>query len=99
MVALKRVTAKTGERKDFSNWIKDRIKKYGFEESQDFVIQNVFRSPNLASENRKDFRGGLNRVEYHITLEMAKDGRGQRSHPAGFRRTVLHQRSAQGGRG
>jgi phage anti-repressor protein len=59
--------------KDFSTWIRTRIEQYGFKESQDFVMEDVFRSPNLGSENRKDFRGGLNRVEYTISLDMAKE--------------------------
>jgi len=33
--------------KDFSSWIKDRVKKYGFTENQDFVC-----SPVLVSEGR-----------------------------------------------
>ena len=50
--------------KDFSNWIKDRIDQYEFVENQDFVC-----SPVLASEGR----GGHNRKDYHLTLDMAKE--------------------------
>lgn len=50
--------------KDFSNWIKDRILKYGFVENVDFVC-----SPVLAS----DGRGGSNRLDYHLSLDMAKE--------------------------
>lgn len=50
--------------KDFSNWIKDRIEQYEFVENQDFVC-----SPVLASEGR----GGHNRKDYHLTLDMAKE--------------------------
>ena len=50
--------------KDFSNWIKDRIEQYEFVEDQDFVC-----SPVLASEGR----GGHNRKDYHLTLDMAKE--------------------------
>lgn len=50
--------------KDFSNWIKDRIESFGFVESQDFVC-----SPILATEGR----GGHNRKDYHLTLDMAKE--------------------------
>ncbi|WP_297501681.1 antA/AntB antirepressor family protein [Ferrovum sp.] len=56
-------------RKDFSTWIKDRIKKYGFEESQDFVMQEVLSSPNLGSSKSRQQK----MVEYYITLEMAKE--------------------------
>ncbi|MBF0140790.1 MAG: antA/AntB antirepressor family protein, partial [Magnetococcales bacterium] len=50
--------------KDFSNWIKDRIGKYKFVENQDFIC-----SPDLASKGR----GGHNAIEYHLTLDMAKE--------------------------
>lgn len=50
--------------KDFSNWIKDRINQYGFVENQDFVC-----SPNLAGKGR----GGHNRVDYHLSIDMAKE--------------------------
>lgn len=50
--------------KDFSNWIKDRIEQYDFVENQDFVC-----SPILASNGR----GGHNRKDYHLTLDMAKE--------------------------
>jgi len=51
-------------KKDFSDWIKDRINKYGFTENQDYVC-----SPVLGSEGR----GGQNRIDYHLTLDMAKE--------------------------
>lgn len=53
-------------RKDFSTWIKGRIEQFEFVENQDFV---TFESApqNGGAENR-----GL-RVEYHLTLDMAKE--------------------------
>lgn len=34
-------------KRDFSNWIKDRIEKYGFIENQDFEVFNKFgENPN-----------------------------------------------------
>ena len=50
--------------KDFSTWIKDRIEQYGFLENQDFIC-----SPILGSNGR----GGHNRKDYHLTLDMAKE--------------------------
>lgn len=47
--------------KDFSNWIKDRIRKYGFIEGEDF-------SPNLAESH-----GGRPKQEYLLTLDTAKE--------------------------
>lgn len=50
--------------KQFSDWIKQRIGQYGFEENQDFAI---------ASPKSEAKRGGHNRVDYHLTLDMAKE--------------------------
>lgn len=50
--------------KDFATWIKDRIDQYSFVENQDFVC-----SPVLVSNGR----GGHNRKDYHLTLDMAKE--------------------------
>lgn len=52
--------------RDFSTWIKGRISQYGFEEGRDYVTA-VF--PN-SGENLK---GGRPSVEYHLTLDMAKE--------------------------
>lgn len=51
--------------RDFSNWIKARIAKYGFAVGVDYVTEA--RSPNLASGNR-----GAS-LEYHLALDMAKE--------------------------
>jgi len=56
--------------RDFSTWIKDRIEQYGFVEGDDYSpVLGSDRSPNLASKRR----GGQNRVDYHLTLDMAKE--------------------------
>ena len=49
-------------KRDFTNWIRERIQKYGFEEDRDFT-----RSPDLASNNPHP------RVDYHVSLDMAKE--------------------------
>lgn len=49
--------------KDFSTWIKDRIRQYSFVESADFC------SPKSGSKGR----GGQNRIDYFLTLDMAKE--------------------------
>ena len=46
-------------KKDFSDWIKHYIKRYDFIEGQDYL-----RSPNLGSEHK---------VEYFVSLDMAKE--------------------------
>ena len=51
--------------KVFATWITERIQSYNFIEGEDFVL--CF--PNLGSKGK----GGHNRKEYHITLDMAKE--------------------------
>ena len=52
-------------RRDFSNWIKDRIEKYEFIENQDYQLLNNF--------GEQTGRGGHNKKEYALTLDMAKE--------------------------
>lgn len=47
--------------RDFSNWVKARIEQYGFIEGEDF-------SPILAKST-----GGRPGMEYHLTLDTAKE--------------------------
>lgn len=51
-------------KKDYSNWIKDRIEKYGFVDGEDYT-------PILA--NRSDGRKGKRRRDYILTLDTAKE--------------------------
>jgi phage anti-repressor protein len=51
----------------FATWITERIKEYGFIENQDFIIASQNR------EARKNQHGGHNRIDYHLTLNMAKE--------------------------
>jgi len=65
--------------RDFSTWIKDRIEQYGFAEGEDYSpieghkygADDDFCSPNPGSKT--DRRGGHNRTDYHLTLDMAKE--------------------------
>jgi phage anti-repressor protein len=50
--------------KDFSNWIKNRIKQYDFQENKDYT---------LAKTGELDNQGFQGRIEYHLTLDMAKE--------------------------
>ena len=56
-----------GVGKDFSNWIKDRIKEYEFVEGTDFV--DYF--PNLA--NQVGHGGDRKTKDYYLSLNMAKE--------------------------
>ncbi|WP_273790327.1 antA/AntB antirepressor family protein [Bartonella sp. CM31XJBT] len=51
-------------KRDFSNWIKDRINKYSFLKNQDYIVFTNF------GEN---LQGGRPSTEYHLTLDMAKE--------------------------
>lgn len=85
VVNARELHAFLGVGKDFSNWIKDRIEKYGFEEDVDFCFlepgnggalsgSSGVCSPNLASKNGiKDGRGGHNVKTYLLTLDTAKE--------------------------
>ena len=50
--------------RDFSTWIKDRIEEYGFIENIDFLL------PKFGEQKG---RGGYNKIDYHLTLDMAKE--------------------------
>lgn len=50
--------------KDFSTWIKDRIKKYNFVEATDY---------RLTKSGELDIRGFQKAVDYHLSIDMAKE--------------------------
>lgn len=52
-----------GAKKDYTTWIKDRIKKYGFVENVDYVVFTNF------GENPT---GGRPATEYFLTIGMGK---------------------------
>lgn len=54
--------------RDFTTWIKGRILKYGFEENVDFTIIAIAHQNGGANN-----RGGNNKVDYILTLDMAKE--------------------------
>lgn len=64
-------------RRDFSTWINNRIDEYGFVKGADFW---VFDSPNLGDQTGrfspkrgKTSKGGRPTIDYHLTLDMAKE--------------------------
>lgn len=61
--------------KQFSDWIKQRISQYGFEENQDYSLVSPKSETHvaIASPRSEAKRGGHNRVDYHLTLDMAKE--------------------------
>lgn len=52
--------------RDFSNWIKGRIEEFGYETGRDFLA--ITGSPDLAKSQI-----GRPPIEYHLTLDMAKE--------------------------
>lgn len=65
-------------KREFSTWIKQRIQKFGFIENEDyatfdnFVIREKENSDCLTNLSSKG-RGGHNRIEYALTIDMAKE--------------------------
>jgi len=65
----------------FADWIKERIKKYGFVENVDYVTFSLISEKpqggkdSFASEisEAKTGRGGHNKIEYALTVNMAKE--------------------------
>lgn len=65
-------------KRNFANWISERIKSYGFQLNLDYLevfnksVKNpdTFASPN--SEAKTD-KGGRPTIDYHLTLDMAKE--------------------------
>ena len=58
-----------GVGRDFSNWIKNRVKQYGFVKGQDFIVVKNLSSPKRATaKSRQQVM-----IDYHITLDMAKE--------------------------
>ncbi len=55
--------------RDFSNWIKARINRYGFIEGEDFMCVENLSSPKRASAKSRTQKV----IEYFITLDMAKE--------------------------
>ena len=54
----------------FPTWIKRRIDKYGFQPDHDFVI-DYERNPGFIPE--LESTSGRTAVEYHISINMAKE--------------------------
>lgn len=58
-------------KRDFSNWIKARIEKYGFVQNQDYEKSSMIpSSPKMANG---DFKGLRTPFEYRLSLDMGKE--------------------------
>ncbi|EJF75510.1 hypothetical protein MCO_01794 [Bartonella sp. DB5-6] len=55
--------------KRFATWITDRINQYTFEEGKDFIKTQDLRFSKLRSAKSR----AATAIEYHLTLDMAKE--------------------------
>ena len=60
--------------RDFSTWINGRIDQYGFEEGLDYTSQRLL--PETGEQ-----RGGHNKLDYILSIDMAKELAIQSSSP------------------
>jgi phage anti-repressor protein len=51
-----------GVKRDFSNWVKGRIEKFGFVEDADYI-----------TDAKIGVGGKFGSVDYHISIDMAKE--------------------------
>ncbi|WP_301361841.1 antA/AntB antirepressor family protein [Stutzerimonas nitrititolerans] len=58
--------------KQFSDWIKQRISQYGFEENADFSIVSL-KSETIRKYANGERKGVSKVSDYHLTLDMAKE--------------------------
>ena len=58
-----------GSKRQFADWIKQRIEKYDFVENVDYTVQNLI-SQNCES---KKHGGDRRSIEYKLTVNMAKE--------------------------
>jgi phage anti-repressor protein len=68
-VSARNLHMELGVRRDFSNWIKDRIEKYGFVEGEDYQKAEDLSSPNLVSSKARPQK----LINYYFTLSAAKE--------------------------
>ena len=64
-VSARELHAFLGNKRDFSNWIKSRIKQYGLIENEDYVLLNKIVE--------QTGRGGHNKKEYALSIDCAKE--------------------------
>ena len=63
-ISAREIHERVGSQRKFSDWIKERIDKYGFVEGQDFTVHKFVNG---------DSTGQFLPIEYEITLDMAKE--------------------------
>lgn len=72
-----------GVKRDFSNWIKQRIDHFGFVEGEDFIalkqgeskslINNLAKKGELTNQHLTKTTTEGDRIDYHLTVDMSKE--------------------------
>jgi phage anti-repressor protein len=62
-----------GSKQDFSTWIKARIEDYDFQEEQDYLRVEPAAPQKNGAEKSTAYENWQGRIEYYITLDMAKE--------------------------
>lgn len=81
MASAKRLHTFLGVGRDFTTWIKARIKQYGFVEGADYIVVEDLNTPKWESVNTDQFSpkrgetcsGGRPGTDYLITIDMGKE--------------------------
>jgi phage anti-repressor protein len=60
-------------RRDFSSWIKGRIEEYGFAEGEDYQTCSPDLGSSFSEEGKNLGGAGLNRIDYLLSVGMAKE--------------------------
>jgi anti-repressor protein len=59
--------------RDFSTWIKGRIEEYGFAEGEDYQTCSPDLGSSFSEEGKNLGGAGLNRIDYLLSVDMAKE--------------------------
>jgi phage anti-repressor protein len=59
--------------RDFSNWAKDWIARYGFVEGEDYVVTRGTAESGVSPKSGGNPNGGRPVIDYHGTIDMAKE--------------------------
>ncbi|MDP3362376.1 MAG: antA/AntB antirepressor family protein [Methylobacter sp.] len=66
VVDARNLHAAVGSDQRFTDWMKSRIQEYGFVEGVDFLLHKIMKQKNGQ-------RGGHNKTDYMLSLDMAKE--------------------------
>lgn len=77
LIDARKLHAALGSKRDFSNWVRDRIKKYGFIEGEDYVTIEYDYLGNIISDGLNGKIGSDNQYvskrDYFFTIDISKE--------------------------